>query len=102
MHFFLAVWERVIVQGQPGQKVHETLSQPMTGLGGACPSSQLCRRIPVQTDPGMKQTPISKITTQKGLPEWLKWSKLSSKHEALSSTPSSAKTLKLSNSNDNK
>jgi hypothetical protein len=36
---------RIMVQGQPRQKVSETPSQPVkAGYGSICPWSQLCRR----------------------------------------------------------
>jgi hypothetical protein len=75
----LATWEveigRIMIQGQPRQKVSKTPSQPMTGYGGTCLSFQLCWKAQVgrswfQADPGTKQEPISKIiNAKKGLVE---------------------------------
>jgi hypothetical protein len=54
------------VGGQPGQKIHETSSQPMAEHSGLHLSSSYAgsinRKIEVQGGPGIMQDPISKIT----------------------------------------
>jgi hypothetical protein len=88
-----------MVQGQPGQKVHETLSQPIkAGHGGTHLSFQLWGKHKQEDhDPGQpefkarpylknNQAKIARVTAQveKRLP---------SKHEALNSFPKYYSTL---------
>jgi hypothetical protein len=59
------------VRGQPGQKFHKTLSQPMAGCSGAhlsLPATRgiTKRRMVVQASTGIKGDSISKLK-QKGL-----------------------------------
>jgi hypothetical protein len=64
----LPTWEveirRIMVWGQPGQKVCETPSQPTAGHRGSHLSAQLCRnrnrRIAIQSGQGIQWDPILK------------------------------------------
>jgi hypothetical protein len=71
MTVILVTWEvmiqRITVQGQSGQKVCQTPSQPMAGCGSICLSSPATqgntnRRIEVQNGLGINQDPTVKIT----------------------------------------
>jgi hypothetical protein len=71
----LATWEaeirRIMVQGQPRQKVSKTPSQPISW------AKWHMTVIPISTNritvPGKMQNPIQKITKTKRVRAWLKW-----------------------------
>jgi hypothetical protein len=71
----LSTWEveilRIMVQGQPRQKVLKNPSQPMPGCSDASiiPATQQStkRRMVVQASLGIKQDLILKITNKKGI-----------------------------------
>jgi hypothetical protein len=84
---------RIAVQGQPRQKVRETLFQPMTRHGGIHPSFQLLQEAHVQdhvqADPREKaRSHLKNKAGQKGLVEAQVLEYLPSKHGALSSASS--------------
>jgi hypothetical protein len=75
-----ASWDKetrkIVGQKEPGQKVHETLFQPMTGCGGTYPSSTATpgssnRRVMGLATLDVQWDPISR-TEQKEVRAWLK------------------------------
>jgi hypothetical protein len=88
---------RMAIRGQSGQKDSKT---PISTNGWAqwhtllIPAVLGCtsRRITVQAGRGIKQDPISKITSTKRVGAWFKWQNTCpSECEVLSSIPSTAK-----------
>jgi hypothetical protein len=92
-----------VVQGQSGQKVHETPSQPMAESSRIYLLSKLHnevknRRIKVKASLNIKQDPISKITNAKRVGRVAQVVEcLPSKHEVELSSTSSIKKKKKKN-----
>jgi hypothetical protein len=90
---------RIVASGQTVQKISETPSQPMAGCGSMGLPSQICRKHKWEDcgsgQTGIRRDPISRITNVQRVGDGPQAEEhLPSKHEVLSSSPSTAKKKK--------
>jgi hypothetical protein len=97
MPLILATWKveirRITVQGQLGQIVCKTLSQPVTGYGSVCLSSQLLWEA-VHSDQAKSETLSQKITRAKRAGDMAQVVKHEYKPQSLQKKKKKEKSLK--------